>query len=220
MEKNNSKNKFKFNKNSSSKNSSNLFVLKKFSKSTINNIVDFYKNQQEKIKSNKRKQFTFFLLGFVIFYLFFTAITFPFQNEAKIFTGNISQGFLLLQGIETTFVGMVDFELENAYAFTINHTNQLIVISWLCSGVLEIIILISAILASFGISFKKKLIGIIVAIISGLIFNFIRIFITLQIIMMQNAQVFEIAHDLLFRLTLLLYIIIIYVLWFNWANKK
>lgn len=197
----------------------NIFI-KNFSKNKIEPIIDYYKLQQEKIRENKRKQFTFFVLGFIIIYLLLTTIVYPFEMEAKIFTGIISESLVGLQGVETTFLGLVEFELEEAYAFTINHTNQLIVISWLCTGILEIIILVSAILASFGISLKKKLIGIVFAIISGIIFNFIRIWITLNIIMLQDAQVFEIAHDLLFRLTLLVYVIIVYVIWFSWSEGK
>ncbi len=202
------------------KNSSKKILIKEFSKKQISKILSYWEEQQEKIKSNKRKQFTFFVLGFVICYLLLSTILYGFSNPLKIFTGAVSQGLLLLQGVETSFVGLVDFEMETAYSFIINQTNQLIVISWLCTGVLEIIILVSAMIASFGIKFEKKLVGIGVAIFSGIIFNFIRIWITLNIIMLQNAEVFELAHDLLFRLTLLLYIIIVYVIWFNWAEGK
>lgn len=195
-------------------------LLKTFSKSKIETIISYYKLQQQKIRENKRKQFTFFVLGFVVIYLLLTTIIYPFEMPAKIFTGSISELLMGIQGVETTFLGLIEFELEEAYAFTINHTNQLIVISWLCTGILEIIILVSAILASFGIALKKKLIGVLFAIISGFIFNFIRIWITLNIIMMQEAQVFEIAHDVLFRLTLLIYIVIVYVIWFSWAEGK
>jgi exosortase/archaeosortase family protein len=202
------------------KNSSKQILIKEFSKKQISKILNYWDEQQEKIKTNKRKQFTFFVLGFIVSYLLLSTLMYSFSNETKIFTGAISQGLLLTQGTQTTFVGVIEFERESAYSFVINSTNQLIVISWLCTGALEIIILISAMLASFGIKFKKKLVGIGAAIFGGLIFNFIRIWITLNIIMSQNAEVFELSHDILFRLTLLLYIIILYVVWFNWAEGK
>ncbi len=185
----------------------------------IDKVKKYFKDQEEKIVNDQKKQFTWFVLGFVIFYLVLSGLAFPFADTLKESTGRSSEGLLSIQGIETKSNGNVQLDnFENAYSFDVVPTGQTIFISWLCSGVMEIIILVSAILASFGISWKKKIIGVAAAIIIGYVFNLIRIFATLNIILTQNAQVFEIAHDTLFRAVLFVYIIVVYVLWFLWAN--
>jgi len=180
---------------------------------------NYFREQEKKIVKDQKKQFTWFVLGFLIFYLILSGLAYPFADPLKEGTGRSSEGLLNIQGIETRSNGSVELELENAYSFDIVQSGQTIFISWLCSGVLEIIILISAILASFGVSWKKKFIGIIIATIIGYVFNIIRIWVTLNIILTQNAQFFEIAHDTLFRIVLFVYIIVVYVLWFNWSTN-
>ncbi len=183
-------------------------------------IKTYFQKQEKKIVSDQKKQFTWFVLGFLIFYLILSGIAYPFADTLKEGTGRSAEFFLGMQGIETQSIGNIELEnYENAYSFEIIPTGQTVFISWLCSGALEIIILISAILASFGISWRKKILGAIVAIIAGYVFNVFRIWITLNIIMVQNTEVFEIAHDLLFRIVLFVYIIVVYVLWFMWAKK-
>jgi len=186
---------------------------------TTTKVKNYFSNQEKKIVKDQKKQFTWFVLGFVIFYLVLSGLAYPFADTLKESTGRSSEGLLNIQGIETRSNGNVELQnYERAYSFDIVPSGQTIFISWLCSGVLEIIILVSAILASFGVSWKKKLIGAVAAIIIGYVFNLIRIWATLNIILTQNAQVFEIAHDTLFRLVLFVYIIVVYVLWFMWAN--
>ena len=188
---------------------------------TITKIKKYFKTQEKKIVKDQRKQFIWFVLGFLVFYLVLSSLVYPFSDSLKEGTGRSAQALLGIQGVETISNGNIELEnYETAYSFEIIPTGQTIFISWLCSGVLEIIILVGAILASFGISWKKKAIGAIAAIIIGYLFNLLRIWITLNIIMGQNAQVFEIAHDALFRAVLFVYIVVVYVLWFIWANKN
>jgi len=182
---------------------------------------DYFQKQEKKIVSDQKKQFVWFVLGFLIFYLVLSGIVFPFSDGLKEGTGRSAQALLGIQGVETRSNGNVQMEnFESAYNFEIVPTGQNIFISWLCAGALEIIILVSAILASFGISWRKKVIGVIAAVIIGYVFNLLRIWATLNIIMTQPAGVFEISHDVLFRLVLFVYIIVVYVIWFYWANRK
>jgi exosortase/archaeosortase family protein len=188
---------------------------------TFNSVKKYFKEQEKKIVSDQKKQFTWFVLGFIIFYLVLTGIVFPFQDSFKAMTAGNAQTLLSLQGIRTETLGIIPMEFENAFSFTILGTNinQQINIIWLCTGILEIIVLCGAILASFGVSWRKKLWGCLIAIIAGYVFNLLRIWITLNIIITQNIEVIEFTHDLLFRFVLFFYIIIVYVLWFQWAKK-
>lgn len=194
-------------------------------KESITPLQKYIKEQEKKIKKSPKKQLSFFILGFVLFYLIFTTILIPFQLPIKNFTGEIVVGFLSVQGMEIEKNGFVLDEFgEEMYSFTLigNETRetQKFFISWLCTGILEIIILLGAIFASFGVSWKDKLKGMGGAIIIGIIFNFIRIWLTINIFVLTNAETTNIAHDLLFRLVLFIYISAYYIIWFNYTQRK
>ncbi len=191
-------------------------------KSFFENMKNIFNEQEKKIVSDKKKQFTFFVLGFAFFYILLSSIFLPFEDSAKLFTGENAEFLIGLQGIETSESGFYELEEgameKNVYSFYIGEIQ--IVISMLCTGVFEIIILVSAILASFGITWKKKIVGVIIGIVSGIVFNTLRVWITINIILTQSPEVIEFTHDILFRITLFLYIMIVYVLWFLWANDQ
>ena len=155
------------------------------------------------------------MLGFVLVYLILTEIVYAFpKGFFENFVGEQVNFLLNLSGIKTIVTNGQVFEMF------LPESEKTIIISWLCSGVLEIIILISTMIVTFGVRAREKIIGIISALILGHFFNLLRIMITIQIIITQNAQTFELAHDLLFRATLFLYIVIVYTLWFGWGIKK
>lgn len=199
-------------KNKSFCNKENFFCNKIFF------LKKFFSEQEKKIVSSQRKQFTFFVLIFVFFYLFLSMAISPFENNLKEFSGKTAEAMLSIQGIEISEQGFYQGEEEIVYSFFAGEKQ--IIISGLCAGILEIIILVSTLLATLGISWRKKLIGIIIGIIAGIIFNIIRIWITINIILTQETQVIEFAHDILFRIILFVYIIGFYVTWFYLNNKK
>jgi len=198
----------------------------------LKKIVDFLKklvaSENKSIRSDEKKQLIYFLAGFILFYLIISLVLglVP-QSFYKQLTGNIVQGVLSLEGISTTSLGFLECNefswlaegvSGTCYAFGVN--GKTIFMAWLCTGVLEIIILISAILSSFGINSKEKLIGIVLAIIIGVIFNILRIILTIHIVLTQNLQIVEFAHDILFKVILFGYITVFYVIWFYWVAKK
>ncbi|MFA6269483.1 MAG: exosortase/archaeosortase family protein [archaeon] len=205
-----------------------VVVSKKNDKSIIASAKNYFSKQEEKIVEDKRKQFAFFILGFILFYLVVSALAMIVPSELyKGVVGNTVQGVLAIEGVTTQSNGFVTctesnwIGLEitsNCYSFDVN--GKTILISWLCTGVLEIIVLIAAMLASFGVNWEKKIKGIGLAIVAGIIFNILRIAITVNIVLTQNLQTIELAHDLLFRLVLFIYIVGVYVMWFNWAMKS
>jgi exosortase/archaeosortase family protein len=184
-------------------------------KSLFDKIKDYYSKIEEQVKSNPKKQFIYFVLGFVLFYLILSEIVYAFpKGFFENFVG-VQVNFLLnLIGIKTQIIVGESFDIH------LIESGKLVIVSWLCTGILEMIILISTMIVTFGVRAKEKIIGIILALILGHFFNLLRILITIQIIITQNAQTFEFAHDLLFRATLFLYIVIIYALWFSWSIKK
>ncbi|MFA5357672.1 MAG: exosortase/archaeosortase family protein [archaeon] len=192
-------------------------------KSFFEKIKSYWGEQEEKIRKSQVKQFEFFILGFIFFYLLIsTFVSFVPQSFFESATGLTVKSLLSAQGIEVR--GAVKAVEGFGEVFVMQVGNgaaaKEIIISWLCSGVFEIIILICAILASFGVKWRKKFQGIGVAAVAGFFFNALRVWITVNIALTQNIQVVEFAHDLLFRAALFIYITGFYVLWFFWAIRS
>lgn len=95
-----------------------------------------------------------------------------------------------------------------------------IAISYLCTGLLEIAVIVAAIGASFGVNIYKRIIGMALAVIATMLFNFFRIVSTILIIFSFELQIAELAHEFLFRIFLFVVIVGIYAVWFKWAIKK
>ena len=174
----------------------------------------YFAQQSKKIRTSQTKQLTFFVLGFVLFYLIITGIIGLFPTIIfKTIVGIPSEILLNLQGIATTNSFGEDFVIH------VTSSGTRIIISDLCAGTMEIIILISAILASFGVKLDKKLKGLVAGIITGYVFNILRIWVTTNVILTQNVEIAEFTHDTLFRIVLFVYITGFYILWFYWAEN-
>lgn len=185
----------------------------KRSDSFLGAAADYFARQEEKIKKSQKKQFSFFVLGFLIFYLLISwVVSLAPATMYEAATGTMLRGLLGAQGIPSA-----GYIMDN---YLIAVQGKEIIISWLCSGVMEIIVLISAILASFGVSWKKKAIGVAIAVPTGYLFNVLRVWITTNIILTQPIQVIELTHDVLFRVFLFIYIMIFYVVWFYLSARK
>jgi exosortase/archaeosortase family protein len=207
-------------------------MKRKLKKNSINDIPSRIMNKIEEenkaIKSNEKKQFIYFILGFLLSYLALTFIVSLFPQEffkqligstveysLNLFGNNtITQGFVPCNEYSWFYEGISG----SCYSFLVG--SKTIHIAWLCTGLLEIIILISAMLASFGIKNEAKIIGVIIAVIVGVLFNLLRIVMTINIALTQNTQIIEFAHDILFKIVLFIYITVFYVIWFYWASKS
>jgi len=97
----------------------------------------------------------------------------------------------------------------------------LIEISYLCTGLLESTIITSAILASFGISIRKRVVGILAGIFFVNFLNVLRIALTVHaIVTSQNVAYIDFIHNFLFRLTLFVGIACYYAAWFLLATSN
>ncbi len=90
----------------------------------------------------------------------------------------------------------------------------------LCTGLLELSIIIAAVVASFGIKIEKRIAGAIAATATIFAFNLIRIVLSIGIILLFGLGIGELSHEVLFRIFLFLVIAGFYFLWFNWATKS
>lgn len=93
-------------------------------------------------------------------------------------------------------------------------------ISYLCTGLMEFILLASALIATAGIKKEKKIIGIIGAGITTYIFNVIRIALTISLIENTSTEIIELTHNILFKITLFALIAGYYFIWYYLSVKK
>ncbi len=154
-----------------------------------------------------------FLLFFILVYLlgsvFFEAF-FPIRAEQQFLANNV---LALLAG--AGFPGSVE---AGETAIISLEAGPSIEISELCTGRIELLIIVGAILASIGISWRKRLIGAAAAAAATTAFNYIRIFSTsLLILNSTDLSLIELTHNILFRAFLFLVIVVAYVVWFYWA---
>ncbi len=93
-------------------------------------------------------------------------------------------------------------------------------ISYLCTGLMEFILLASAIIATAGIKKEKKVLGIVGAGIATFVFNVIRIVITISLIENTSIEIIELTHDVLFRISLFVLIAGYYFIWYYFSVKR
>lgn len=96
--------------------------------------------------------------------------------------------------------------------------NHLIEVSPLCAGLLEMILLTSAIIATRGASVRKKIKGIGFGIVVLYVFNVLRIVFTVQQIVHTPISFAELTHDVLFRLILVVGFAAVYAYWLKTAD--
>lgn len=93
-------------------------------------------------------------------------------------------------------------------------------ITYLCTGLLELCVILSAVLATPGVEFRKRTIGAIAATVVLVLFNLFRIVSSILIIHFFGLDIGNFSHDLLFRAFLFLTIAGYYWAWTGWAGKN
>jgi exosortase/archaeosortase family protein len=157
-----------------------------------------------------------FVLYFILIYLVLSvAITaaIPVQTQ-ELFVANNVLGMLQLFG----YTGQVS--LDETALISLD-AGPRIAISDLCTGLMETLIIVGAILASAGISLRRRLIGAAVGAVATILFNYVRIIITALVILgTGDLALIEFTHNVLFRIFLFLAIAGIYIAWFYWAVSR
>lgn len=118
------------------------------------------------------------------------------------------------------FFGVPNALSVEAEAILVLNETQSVLISDLCTGILEMTILVAAILATFEAERKKRMIGAIVSVFAIFVFNQFRILTTIFLIKNASGELIEFSHDIFFRIFLFVTIAVFYALWIWWAKKK
>lgn len=169
---------------------------------------------KEKIASESLKSIKFLTAFLAVFILLNAVIYFVPMEVLERPIADALLSYLQINGYEGKIIEQTPVLIELVNGVKIE-------ISYLCTGLLEMIVLISAIIASLGISWRKRLLGIVVGVGLTQAFNLMRIIITTDLILRTDSiEIIEFVHNFLFRLTLFIVIVGIYAAWFYWATKK
>ena len=93
-----------------------------------------------------------------------------------------------------------------------------IAITWLCTGLLELTIVWSAVLSTFEVDSRKRAVGIAAATVALTGFNIARIAASVLIIHWFGLGAGVFGHDFLFRVFLFAAVAGIYYFWLRWAS--
>lgn len=146
-------------------------------------------------------RFVLLLIGFMIG-LGVIVLLVP-SLSIEVLTAKTSGFVLNAVGIQNQFAveDTVFLKLQNGSRIVFNE---------LCTGVLETIVLVAAILASFEISWKKRILGALVGIVGIFVFNQLRIVSTVFLILNAPIETVELSHDVFFRVFLFVAIAVFY----------
>ncbi len=115
--------------------------------------------------------------------------------------------------------GQLDFSAEHAL-IRLDH-GAVIQISELCTGILETLVILGAILATIDVEWKKRWAGAIAAAVLVGALNLARIGITVGLIVSSSdLGLVDLAHNLFFRVFLFVSVFGIYLAWFLWATEQ
>jgi len=142
---------------------------------------------------------------------------------------NLLVSLVPILAIEKFIAGLAGWILErigislslgaDAHAFIQIVQGPRIIINELCTGVLETIVLVSAILATFEIDARKRILGALAGVVAVFVFNLFRIVSTILIVLSQPIEVAVLSHDVLFRVFLFVVIAGFYWTWIRWSSQ-
>ena len=156
-----------------------------------------------------------FVLLLLVFFaaLLFVSLLFP-KNFFEKTTAYATNAVYMALGINGTV------QEQDSEVFIQIKSGPKIIFSDLCTGLLETALLVAAIAATFEVSKRKRIIGIIAGAIAVFAFNLARIAITTLAILGTTIEVAEFTHNILFRVFLFIAIAGLYGAWYWLAVKK
>ncbi len=120
-----------------------------------------------------------------------------------------SSWILNLLGISSSAEGsMILFNGQNAK------------IVWLCTGSLELALLLGAVIATEDRTWKQRLVGIAFSTMILYIINIVRVGITLASAVWFGWNFADLVHTVLFKFFLVFAILGLYAIWYLWLSKK
>jgi exosortase/archaeosortase family protein len=91
-----------------------------------------------------------------------------------------------------------------------------VLVNDLCAAKLEIALLSALVLASFEKTLEYRLKGVVAGLLFILLFNPIRIAVSVMIYSPSNPVLFVVSHDVLFRASIIAFLATFYAVWHYW----
>lgn len=165
--------------------------------------------KEQQTVQTSRKNLTRFLLLFVVLAVGFFVLFYFWKSgveHLQEWTALVSARILSLFGFSVQVTGI-----------TYSSSNMAIEIIPECTGLYEIIIFSAILLAYPGI-WWKKLVGVGSGIAILFILNLVRLLI-LALIGMRDPQLMEWVHLYLWQLTLILFVVSLFLIWLSWIRR-
>lgn len=169
-------------------------------------------SSQNSAQQSNPKRIPKYILWSLLWILVFVFITLlPFvHNPLLAFTTWLTNTLLNLLGLETMVSGY------RIALLTGSEMKFSIILD--CTGIYPFVIL-TALMISFPTAFKKRVIGVVGALLTTFVFNTARL-ILLIYIGHSSRENFQYAHVFIFQITFILLIVIYYLWWLSWIQKK
>ncbi len=156
-----------------------------------------------------------FFLGVVFLSLVLLVFGLVIEVFLERFVGYVAGFLLSLFGYKITFLGGKPFE----FLVSLGNLEAVIIISYLCTGWFEFSILSSAIIFSEARK-TLKFLGIFCALVFVFFVNILRIFgMVVVILSTGNTQLIFLSHEVFFRLTIFLTLVMGFWLWLLFVKK-
>jgi exosortase/archaeosortase family protein len=178
----------------------------------------FWKGLKKDVKSRKgllgAGQFVaIFLLSFAVFLYLIIPLAGPFWEGMGLWHANAVSGLLSSWGIETTVSG-------NVLTMQVIGENVDFAVSEVCSGAVEIALLVSLLIASFDIALGWRIVGSLAGALLLLLMNPIRIAVTMALTKDAGMEAGDFYHGMLFRLFLFVILVLYYFVWYRLAKDR
>jgi exosortase/archaeosortase family protein len=169
--------------------------------------------KSQKGMKNATRFVAIFLLSFLLFLYVVIPLTGSFWDGMGILHAQAVGSLLSAWGIESTING-------NILTMAVQGQNVDFVISQLCSGDVEIALLISLLIASFEVLLIWRLGGAFLGSLLLLLLNPVRIAITLVITKDSGLEAGDFYHSVIFRLFLFVILVLYYFIWYHLTIKR
>ena len=175
--------------------------------------------KKKKNKSILKKGFIFLVLFLLYFLFIYIILNYSFlYNYINYFFG-VASNFVINHIFYISSVFRLDV-ISQASIITISSLNYPVIINSLCTGILEFSLLVSAILATTIISWRKRLIWVLISLGVVIVFNIIRISFTTFLITRLNIETASFFHGFLFRFFMIIIIVGVYYLFLRRTQQK
>jgi exosortase/archaeosortase family protein len=176
-------------------------------------IKKFWKDLKKDVRSkegltNAAKFVFVFLVSFLLFYFILIPLTAPVWVGLGEFNAFATHNVLSTMGVPSEVSG-------NMLTVNVRGEDIDFVISQLCSGDIEIALLVSLLIASLDVLLVWRILGSLIGIGFILLMNPLRIALTIWITTGTDLQIGDFYHNVMFRLFLFILLVFYYFLWYR-----